>query len=127
MCYAQSGVSRESALEVYELYGSNEDVGAYSKLHIAGVQAIEEQALPAAGKSQLLPSVIHGVLRMPAAVGGERFAVSASLLDASGRKVLALHPGANDVSRVAPGIYFVSEQRAVGSKQSSIRKVVLTR
>ena len=52
------------------------------------------------------------------------------LLDISGRKVLGLKPGANDVSRLAPGVYFVSEQSAVSSKQMRtcrVRKVVLTR
>jgi hypothetical protein len=30
-----------------------------------------------------------------------------TLLDASGRRILVLHPGRNDVSRLAPGVYFV--------------------
>jgi YVTN family beta-propeller protein len=38
--------------------------------------------------------------------------IPSSLLDASGRRVLALRPGPNDVSRVAPGIYFVRRQDA---------------
>ena len=48
------------------------------------------------------------------------------LLDASRRKVLELHPGANDVSRFAPGVYFV---RAASCKLSAVscHKVVLTR
>jgi hypothetical protein len=32
---------------------------------------------------------------------------SSCLLDISGRKVMTLHSGANDVSRLAPGVYFV--------------------
>jgi hypothetical protein len=40
--------------------------------------------------------------------------------------VLELHSGANDVSGLAPGVYFV---RAVGGKLSAVscQKVVLTR
>jgi hypothetical protein len=36
----------------------------------------------------------------------------AALLDVSGRKVLDLHPGANDMRALAPGVYFVREAQA---------------
>jgi hypothetical protein len=50
------------------------------------------------------------------------------LMDLSGRKVLTLHQGANDVSRVAPGVYFVrSEPSAVRRQPLVVTKVVLTR
>jgi len=51
------------------------------------------------------------------------------LLDISGRKVLDLQPGPNDVSRLAPGVYFVRERSAAGGRPSavSVRKVVVTR
>ena len=42
------------------------------------------------------------------------------LLDLSGRKIMALHPGPNDVRTLAAGVYFVKEAQAV-------RKVVVTR
>jgi len=50
---------------------------------------------------------------------------TARLLDISGRKVMDLRPGANDVSRLAPGVYFV---RAVSRELSAMgsQKVVLT-
>jgi hypothetical protein len=44
----------------------------------------------------------------------------AALRDASGRTVMALKPGANDVSRLAPGVYFVRGQ-------SAVRRIVVTR
>jgi YVTN family beta-propeller protein len=46
--------------------------------------------------------------------------VSSILLDITGRKVLDLWPGANDVSAIAPGVYFVREQ-------GRMRKVVVAR
>jgi hypothetical protein len=51
---------------------------------------------------------------------------SVSLLDISGRKVADLHPGANDVRALAPGVYFV---RAVSRELSAVScsKVVITR
>jgi hypothetical protein len=47
---------------------------------------------------------------------------TASLLDISGRKAMDLRPGANDVRALAPGVYFVREAQARGT-----RKVVIPR
>jgi hypothetical protein len=50
------------------------------------------------------------------------------LLDVSGRKVMRLKPGANDVSGIAPGVYFVREEpQATSPNPQAIRKVVVTR
>jgi YVTN family beta-propeller protein len=46
----------------------------------------------------------------------------AILLDITGRKVMALVPGENDVSRVAPGVYFV-----VAEQDRAVSKVILQR
>jgi hypothetical protein len=43
-----------------------------------------------------------------------------TLLDASGRNVMELVPGPNDVSRLAPGVYFVRQG-------AGVHKVVITR
>ena len=51
------------------------------------------------------------------------------MLDISGRKVLDLRPGPNDVRALVPGVYFVREG-AGRSEQGGgvgIRKVVVTR
>ncbi|HTW92254.1 MAG TPA: M1 family metallopeptidase [bacterium] len=50
------------------------------------------------------PTIVHGVLRL---ANGERRMATSELLDIAGRKVLDLRPGPNDVSGLAPGIYFV--------------------
>ena len=47
------------------------------------------------------------------------------LLDAAGRRVLMLKSGSNDLSRLAPGVYFVHS--AIDNRQSQIARVVLTR
>jgi hypothetical protein len=50
------------------------------------------------------------------------------LLDASGRKVLDLKPGANDVRALSPGVYFVREGPGTrGEGLGKTRKVVVTR
>jgi hypothetical protein len=47
--------------------------------------------------------------------------IPSSLLDASGRRVLALGPGPNDVSRLSPGVYFVL------SEPGAVHRVMLVR
>ncbi len=50
------------------------------------------------------------------------------LLDISGRQVMDLLPGPNDVRALAPGVYFVREEpQAVSHKPQAVRKVVVTR
>jgi hypothetical protein len=60
--------------------------------------------------------VVRGVLLLPEATSR---IPQAALLDISGRKVLELKPGANDVRGLAPGVYFVREAQA-----QAVRKVV---
>jgi hypothetical protein len=50
----------------------------------------------------------------------------AALLDISGRKVLDLHAGPNDVRSLAPGAYFIWRQETGdGGPAAAVRKVVL--
>jgi len=72
-------------------------------------------------------TVVRGVLELPAATGRRPQAAS-WLLDISGRRVMELHPGPNDVSRLAPGVYFVRELKAEDRRPGmDVRKVILTR
>jgi len=87
----------------------------------------EERQQPAAHGLQLTASVIRNVLFLPEAAS-LKLQASSWLLDISGRKVLALHPGANDVSRLAPGVYFVRQAKAQAQAQAqAVQKVVVTR
>ena len=72
-----------------------------------------------------LPTIVRGVLFMEAR--GEKREARSELLDISGRMVLALHPGPNDVSRLAPGVYFVCPASGVEREASDVTKVVLTK
>jgi hypothetical protein len=68
------------------------------------------------------PAILHGVLLIPQTPThdpGARFA----LLDISGRRVAELHPGMNDVSRVASGVYLV--RRTTAREPGSIVKVII--
>jgi len=57
-----------------------------------------------------------------------RATTPAELYDASGRKAATLRKGLNDISRLAPGVYFVREEpQPASSKPQAVRKVVVAR
>jgi len=58
---------------------------------------------PIVVRTTLTPTLINGVLNLKSADPK----LSASLLDASGRKVLNLKTGTNDLTHLAPGVYFI--------------------
>jgi len=74
---------------------------------------------------QPVATVVRSVLYVPLASGVEREA-SSVLLDISGRKVLGLHSGANDIRALPPGVYFLREAQAQAQGQA-VRKVIVTR
>ncbi len=67
------------------------------------------------------PTIVRGSLNLPAA--GNRTGVA--LLDATGRKVLDLAPGPNDISRLAPGVYFIHSSG--DNRQTTMSRVIVTR
>jgi len=77
-------------------------------------------------RANRLPTVVRGVLELPGdrRPGTEDRAV---LLDIAGRKVMRLKPGANDVSQLAPGVYFcrLTAGSASSAGQSAVTKVVI--
>jgi hypothetical protein len=88
----------------------------------SGIEEAPCAEVPATNAS---PTVMQGALLLPGATGSKPQA--ASLLDVSGRKVLDLHPGANDVRALAPGVYFI--RQGLGSRGEGLgetRKIVLS-
>ena len=82
--------------------------------------AIAEIPRPEARNTDSGGTIIRGVLFL---AGSTSASSSPSwLLDAAGRKVMDLHAGANDVSGLAPGLYFVRDAQA-----QAVRKVIVTR
>jgi DNA-binding beta-propeller fold protein YncE len=73
------------------------------------------------------PTVVKGVLVLGAADSRQNAEYRAGLMDISGRKVLDLHAGANDVRGLAPGVYFVRQAPSVKHEASSVTKVVITK
>ncbi|MEO0078169.1 MAG: SBBP repeat-containing protein [candidate division WOR-3 bacterium] len=70
-------------------------------------------------------TIVRGVLFLPEVSGGEQ-GVSRILLDVSGRKVMELRPGPNEMRHLSPGVYFV---RSVGCERLAVgcQKVVIAR
>ncbi len=91
----------------------------------APIPGIEESFKPQAASRKPGASIVRGVLYLAKTGTVPPGGLSPLLLlDATGRKVMGLRPGANDVSRLAPGVYFVVEARA---QAQDVRRFVLTR
>jgi len=98
-----------------------------------GFAAGVEETPSAEVRTTKVATIVRGVLVLPG-LGTrselpERNSVMsrAALLDISGRKVLDLNPGANDVRALAPGVYFVRGASGLKREASSVSKVVITR
>lgn len=93
------------------------------KVDIGQGGVFEERRTPAAGHWTPGATVVREMLRLPRDIG-----VRAALLDISGRKVLDLAPGPNDASGLAPGVYFVTQERLGKKGFEELRaKVLLVR
>jgi hypothetical protein len=76
-------------------------------------------------RTPLEVSLVRGVLR----IGDSRqnTGYRAELLDITGRKVMDLAPGANNLRRLPPGVYFVRRASGVERETSGVTKVVVQR
>jgi DNA-binding beta-propeller fold protein YncE len=113
------GTPFAGSLEVYPIY----------RIGLAG--GVEERSGTGVRTMKAGPTVVRGILflsKMGTARSGAVPSFAPSLIDAAGRKVMGLKQGANDVSRLSPGVYFVREG-GEGMEQggAGIRKVVVTR
>jgi hypothetical protein len=86
----------------WDIYGTQMDV-----------LGIEEEMLKHEGR-RMNQTIVRGVLLLPRDMTGQNGAcpsgggpVPALLLDVTGRKVMDLQPGENDIRHVVPGVYFV--------------------
>ncbi len=69
---------------------------------------VEERQTSTAKRQTLTATVVRGCLILPSSAFGVRHS---ELLDASGRRVMQLRAGANDLSRLPAGVYFVRTDR----------------
>jgi len=101
-------------LEVYPVY------------RLGFATAVEESPTPQATSSKPQATILRGALMLEPANRDGRMAKGA-LLDISGRKVLDLHPGANDVRALTPGVYFVRSLFGGERQPPSVTKVIINR
>jgi len=92
------------------------------KTNADGSVAVELTPEAAARRTASAATIARGMLYLPA-IGEGRMA-SSELLDISGRKVLALRAGANDISHLAPGVYFI---KSADERRMAMIRVVVTR
>jgi hypothetical protein len=97
---------------------SDDSTGTYQiyyRRNLTGSVGVEERFAPHA--SRITPAtIVRGVLDVTASSVVRN--ASYVMHDISGREVMSLLPGVNDVSRLARGVYFV---RAGGDESSSVR------
>jgi hypothetical protein len=82
---------------------------------------------PVGVETCMTATICRGVLWLPPATSHKSQSADC-LLDIGGRKAMALRAGANDVSRLSPGVYFVSEARPqTQAKAGAVHKIVVTK
>jgi len=122
--YNTQGLAFGAAASGGYIYIADDTLGLQICQYYGG--GVEETPNAEVRATKCPPTVVRGVLMM-----GQQLTANGlrpELLDASGRKVAVLHAGANDVSRLAPGVYFVREEaRASSRKPQDVRKVVVAR
>ena len=110
----------------YIVAGRTASFGNQYQVHLIKTDANGSIGVEEAPNGELrttnVPTIDRGVLMI--GDRGQKTGDRAELLDISGRKVMDLKPGANDVRALAPGVYFVREAQA---QAQAIRKVVVTR
>ncbi len=104
----------------YDLFAGTSTAGLFRGF---GVPGITEGWQTPARQRNAGATVAREVLFLPAS--GVMGPASCALFDISGRKVMDLHVGANDVHALAPGVYFVRDAQAQAHVQA-VRKIVLT-
>ena len=107
---------------------------AYVADNSAGLQIVEfygvgiqESPKPQASSSKPGATIVSSILLLPKSQAPDPKSQT-ELLDAAGRKVMALRPGPNDVSRLPSGVYFVRRNAVNGGRNAAdVQKVVLAR
>ncbi len=118
------GIASDANGRVYVLFRTT--TGQLYSVYRTSRPGVQEKT-PRIDVSSRLPTVVRNVLYLGGS-SGQQTGYRAELLDISGRRVLDLKPGANDVRALAPGVYFVREEpQAPSYKPQAVRKVVVTR
>jgi hypothetical protein len=88
---------------------------------------LEESEMSEVTGGKRLPSIIRGVLETSRQLTAYSSQPEFDLLDICGRKVMELQPGPNDVSRLAPGVYFIRGQAIEDNGPGKACRIVIQR
>jgi hypothetical protein len=91
----------------------------YATIKYLATAWTEESPGPQASGYRLGPNIVRGSLWLEQGPGCAPQAAG-WLLDAAGRKKLALRPGMNDVAGLGPGVYFVQRDGQPGSAKTLV-------
>jgi len=101
----------------------------WAREYFEQVTAVAEQPLTLRN-AQPFATLVRDVLVLPRDMselpGNSDRVPRLPLFDTSGRKVMVLGPGSNDVSRLSPGVYFVRQAQAQAQAPAT-RKVIIAR
>jgi len=95
--------------------------GAVAVIRDSTVVGITEQQ-GATGRHKLIPTIVRNHLIIPLVYHSD---AGFTLLDCTGRQVVNLKPGVNDLRNLAPGVYFLTEIR--NQRRVTAQKVIITR
>jgi hypothetical protein len=109
------GIAADASGRVYVLFQTTS--GQLYSVYRTSRPGVQESG-PGCDARFRLPTMVRFVLSLQERPNSG----SSALLDAAGRRVMDLQDGTNDVSRLAPGVYFVREAQA-----QAVRKVVITK
>jgi DNA-binding beta-propeller fold protein YncE len=116
-CGFDFGVANDATRRLYLADGCDSILVVYDSLGVQGLCAGPAESMRAEGSQTLLDR-------------GQplRCVIESALYDPSGRRAAVLLPGANDISHLAPGVYFAREEpQAASSKPRAVRKVVIAK
>jgi hypothetical protein len=88
---------------------------------------VEESFKPQTASPKPGVTIVRGVLVLGTVDSGQNTAHRAELVDITGRKVLDLKTGANDIGHIAPGVYLVRSTSRVNRGAPSVTKLVVQR
>lgn len=112
-------------------YVSCRDASQVAVLRDTLVQNVSEMPRSRSPAANALPTIVRGSLIYQPTVSISQ--QSAVLFDLSGRRVMSLHQGQNDIRHVAPGVYFLRSAECGDAHgggratRSPVRKVVVQR
>jgi YVTN family beta-propeller protein len=110
----------------HRIYIANQGSAALSVIRDSALLGMAETPCASRPSPYVSPTIIRDVLMWSATTPSLQ--ARAALLDVSGREVMTLHPGPNDVSRLAPGVYFLKLGLSAASRRPlAVSKVILTR